>query len=258
MNDQVVITETGDGLGTITINRPEARNALNTAVWDGIETALDRFDADPEVGAVVFTGAGDRAFAAGADIGQLAHYTVADGLRARLQRLYDRIEDFPKPTIAAVNGWALGGGTELALATDIRIAADHARFGVPETGLGVLPGAGGTQRLSRIVGKGRALELVLTGRIVEAAEAERIGLVSRVVPAAELLATVREVAASILAKGPLAVRLAKLVVTQGAETDQRTGLLLERLAQSLLYGSSDKAEGAAAFLEKRPAQFRGR
>jgi len=237
------------------VNRPEIRNALNIQVLREIRAVLDAVRDRDDVGAVVFTGAGDKAFVAGADIGQLVGYTVRDGLAARMQRLYDEIEDFEKPTIAAVNGYALGGGNELAMACDIRIASDRARFGLPETGLGVLPGAGGTQRLARLVGKGRAVELILTGRTLDAEEALRIGLVTSVVPPEELLGAARATAAQILAKGPLAVRLGKLVIKNGFETDQRTGLLLERLAQSLLYASPEKAEGTGAFLDKRPADF---
>ena len=174
-----------------------------------------------------------------------------------MQRLFDEIEAFEKPTIAAVNGFALGGGCELAMACDIRIATENARFGLPETNLSVLPGAGGTQRLARLVGTGRAIELILTGRFLDAAEARATGLVTAVVPAPELLAEVRAIADRILAKGPLAVRLAKLVVRAGMDADQRTGLIVERLAQALLYTTDDKREGAAAFLDKRPPSFQG-
>ncbi len=194
---------------------------------------------------------------AGADISQLQHYTLHTGLDAEMQRLFDEIEAFEKPTIAAVNGFALGGGCELAMACDIRIAAEHARFGLPETTLSVLPAAGGTQRLARLVGTGRAIELILTGRFVDAAEALRIGLVTSVVPADGLAAEARRVAEQILAKGPLAVRLAKLVIRAGMDADQRTGLVVERLAQALLYTTADKREGAAAFLAKRAPAFEG-
>ena len=200
---------------------------------------------------VVFTGAGEKAFVAGADIAQVRTYTLHTALSSDLQRLYDDVEAFEKPTIAAVNGFALGGGCELAMSCDIRIAADTARFGLPETNLSVLPAAGGTQRLARLVGTGRAIEMILTGRLVDAAEAARIGLVTSVVPGSELLDTAREVAGQIMAKGPLAVRLAKLVIRSGMDADQRTGLVVERLAQALLYTTDDKNEGADAFLAKR-------
>ncbi|MCQ9165335.1 enoyl-CoA hydratase/isomerase family protein [Arthrobacter sp. STN4] len=257
MSYETILTGVRDGLGTITINRPAARNALNWTVLEEIAEVLAAWREDPEVGVVVFTGAGEKAFVAGADINQLAGYTMADGLSGAMAGLYDTVEAYEKPTIAAINGFALGGGNELAMSCDIRIAADTARFGLPETNLGVLPGAGGTQRLSRLVGKGRAVELILTGRIFDAGEALRIGLVTEVTAPEGLRAAVERTAGLILAKGPLAVRLGKLVVTNGAETDLRTGLLLERLAQSLLYTSNDKREGAAAFLEKRPARFEG-
>lgn len=258
MGYETILADVHNRLGTITINRPEVRNALSKTVLREIRAALEEFAGNDDVGAVVFTGAGDKAFIAGADITQLVDYTFLDGLTADMQRLYDYIEDYEKPTIAAINGFALGGGNELAMSCDIRIAADGARFGLPETNLGVLPGAGGTQRLTRLVGKGRAVELILTGRIFSADEALRIGLVTDVVPLAELLDAVRATADKILAKGPLAVRLGKLVIKNGAETDQRTGLLLERLAQSLLYSTEDKREGAEAFINKRPAEFTGR
>jgi enoyl-CoA hydratase/carnithine racemase len=258
MSYETILADVRGQLGIITVNRPEARNALSKTVLREIREALEDFAGNNDVGAVVFTGTGDKAFIAGADITQLVDYTLFDGLASDMQRLYDYIEDYEKPTIAAINGFALGGGNELAMSCDIRIAAETARFGLPETNLGVLPGAGGTQRLTRLVGKGRAVELILTGRLFDADEAQRIGLVTDVVPAAELMDAVQQKADQILAKGPLAVRLGKLVIKNGAETDQRTGLLLERLAQSLLYSSQDKREGAQAFIEKRPAKFQGK
>ncbi|GAB2753472.1 enoyl-CoA hydratase/isomerase family protein [Sinomonas soli] len=253
------VTASLDGaVGTITVNRPEVRNALSKAVLSEIGAVLDAWEDDGAVGAVVFTGAGEKAFVAGADIGQLAGYDLAYGLAAQMQKLFDRIEEYPKPTIAAINGVAMGGGLELAMSCDIRIAADGAKMGLPEATLGVLPGAGGTQRLTRLVGTGRAVEMILTSRALTAAEAERYGLVTAVVPREELAATAAATAATILSKGPLAVRLGKLVIRQGAQTDQKTGLLLERLAQTLLYTTEDKAEGAAAFLAKRRPEFVGR
>jgi enoyl-CoA hydratase len=253
-----VSVEVADRIALVTIDRPQVRNALSDEVLADLGAALTTLEDDDAVGVVVLTGAGDKAFVAGADIGELRHYTAQTALVSAIQRLFDRIEDFPKPTIAAVNGVAVGGGCELAMACDIRIAADVARFGLPETGLAVLPGAGGTQRLSRLVGVGRAIELILTGRLVDADEACAIGLVTSVVPAADVLDEARRVAAQILAKGPLAVRLAKLVVRSGMDADQRTGQVVERLAQALLYASDDKREGAEAFLAKRPAAFGGR
>jgi enoyl-CoA hydratase/carnithine racemase len=258
MSYQTLTVEVIDRLAVVTINRPEVRNALSRQVLADLRAALAALRDDHEVGAVAFTGAGDKAFIAGADISELQEYTLRTGLDGEIQRVFDEIEAFDKPTIAAVNGFALGGGCELAMSCDIRIAADTARFGLPETNLAVVPGAGGTQRLARLVGTGRAIEMILTGRLVDALEAREIGLVTSVVPQHELLAAVRDLADRILAKGPLAVRLAKLVIRAGMDTDQRTGLVVERLAQALLYTTGDKHEGATAFLEKRPAAFQGR
>jgi enoyl-CoA hydratase/carnithine racemase len=254
---ETLLTEVADGIAIVTINRPEVRNAVSRRVQADLRAALAEFRSADDVGVVVFTGAGDRAFVAGADIAELKKYTLHTGLASEMQRLYDDIEAFEKPTIAAVNGYALGGGCELAMACDIRIASDNARFGLPETNLSVLPGAGGTQRLARLVGTGRAIEMILTGRMVDAPEAHQIGLVTSVVPPAELMDTARQIAGQILAKGPLAVRLAKLVIRSGMDADQRTGLVVERLAQALLYTSEDKREGASAFLDKRPPVFTG-
>ncbi|MDQ3910974.1 MAG: enoyl-CoA hydratase-related protein [Actinomycetota bacterium] len=247
-----------ESIGFITLNRAERRNVLNAQVLVDMRDALSSFREDDGVGVVVFTGAGDQAFAAGADIGELRERTVLDALSSRMQAFYDEVEGYEKPTIAAVNGYALGGGCELAMACDIRVASENARFGLPETALGILPGAGGTQRLARLVGKGRAVEMILTGRSMPADEALAAGLVSRVVAKEELTNAVRETAEQILAKGPLAVRLAKLAVQAGYEADQETGLLIERLAQAVLFASEDKREGTSAFIEKRKPEFEGR
>ncbi|MFN3339042.1 MAG: enoyl-CoA hydratase/isomerase family protein [Dietzia sp.] len=263
MNSPVPETPTlhvaiSDGVCLVTINRPEVRNALSTQVLTDITAVLDHVRDDDEVSVLVITGAGDKAFIAGADITQLQHYTPSTALESAMQCAFDAIEDFPKPTIAAINGFALGGGCELAMSCDIRIASECAKLGLPETNLGVLPGAGGTQRLARLVGTGRAIEMILTGRFIDAEEALRIGLVTSVVAPDALLHAARETAATIAAKGPLAVRLAKLVVRAGMDADQGTGQVVERLAQAVLYGSEDKAEGTAAFLGKRTAEFQGR
>jgi len=207
---------------------------------------------------VLFRGAGEGALAAGADMGELGERTVFDALASMMQGVYDKIEAYEKPTVAAVNGLALGGGCELAMACDVRIASENARFGLPEVTLAIIPGAGGTQRLSRLVGKGRAIEMILTGQIIDAEEAHRIGLVTQVAGVDEdLMDKVRTTAATILSRGPLAVRLAKLAVNTGFETDQKTGLIIERLALALLFDTEDKREGTTAFLEKREPRFRG-
>jgi enoyl-CoA hydratase len=254
---ETILTAVEEGIGRITINRPDARNALNTQVLGDVRQALAEFRHDREVGVVVFTGAGERAFAAGADIGELRERTALDALASVMQGVYDEIEAFEKPTIAAVNGLALGGGCELAMACDVRVASRNARFGLPEVTLAIIPGAGGTQRLSRLVGKGRAIEMILTGQIIDAEEAHRIGLVTQVAGDEGLMDKVRTTSATILSRGPLAVRLAKLAVQTGFETDQKTGLVIERLAQAVLFDTEDKREGTTAFLEKREPRFRG-
>ncbi|GAA4642276.1 enoyl-CoA hydratase/isomerase family protein [Gordonia humi] len=259
MTDPTTVTlDVTDGVALVTVNRPEVRNAINAQVQADLAAALDEVRRDDAVGAVVFTGAGDRAFAAGADIGQLRNYDMHTGLAGSMGRLYDTVEQFEKPTIAAVNGYALGGGCELSMACDIRIASERACFGLPETTLSVLPGAGGTQRLARLVGVGLAIDMILTARTLTADEALTAGLATYVVPAEDLLDKAREVAASIIAKGPVAVRLATTVIRAGMDADQHTGQVIERLAQSLLYTTADKSEGAAAFLAKRTPEWSGR
>ncbi|MDF2681771.1 MAG: enoyl-CoA hydratase [Brevibacillus sp.] len=247
-----------EGIGLITINRPEVRNALDLGTLREMEEALDKWRHDEDVRAVIFTGAGEKSFAAGADIAQLQKRTMIDALLPNMTATYRKIEEYEKPTIAAINGFALGGGLELALACDIRIAALNAKLGLPELNLGIMPGAGGTQRLSRIIGKGRAMELILTGEIITAERAEQIGLISRAVPQEELLPVANEYASKIATKGPLAVRLAKAVVHQGADIELGTALFLEKLAQTVLMGSVDKLEGTQAFLEKRKPKFEGK
>jgi enoyl-CoA hydratase/carnithine racemase len=254
---ETLMIDVDDRLAVVTINRPEVRNALSRQVLADLRDALAELRERDDVGLVALTGAGEKAFVAGADIAQLRNYDLHTGLDAEMQRTFDAVEAFPKPTVAAVNGFALGGGCELAMACDIRIASANARFGLPETTLSVLPGAGGTQRLARLVGTGRAIEMILTGRFVDAAEAHAIGLITAVVPAEGLRAELRRLADQVLAKGPLAVRLAKVVIRVGMDADQRTGQVVEQLAQALLYTTADKAEGASAFLEKRLPAFKG-
>jgi enoyl-CoA hydratase len=243
-------------LAYLIINRPEIRNALSKETLQEIVDALDELREDETIGCVIFTGKGEKSFAAGADINQLRQKTALDVFKpGGMQEVYDLIEMYDKPTIAMVNGFALGGGCELALACDIRTASVNAKFGLPELNLSILPGAGGTQRLARLVGKSKALDMILTGKMIDGEDAYRIGLVSEVVSPDELEAKTEEVAGKILAKGPLAVKLAKIAVQAGFESDQRTGLLIEKLAQAVLFSTEDKIEGTNAFLEKRSPNF---
>jgi enoyl-CoA hydratase len=252
------VDSTTNGIAVLTIDRPEVRNALDRETVDEIRTALRGLERDDAAGALIVTGGGTQVFVAGADIRQMRERTRADGLAAINSALFSDLERFPKPTIAAINGHALGGGCELALACDLRIAADHARLGQPEVGLGIIPAAGATQRLPKLIGLGRAKQLVLTGDAIDAPTALAWGLVNAVVPAAELLSTARAWAGRILERGPLAIRLARLALNASARVDLDSGLLIETLAQAVCFESDDKREGTAAFLEKRPPRFRGR
>ena len=244
-------------MGIIKINRPEVRNALDNQTITEISHALETLEIDDGVGVIVFTGNGEKSFAAGADISELREKQSLDALFPGMSGVYRRIENCNKATIAAVNGFAIGGGCELAMSCDIRIASEHAKFGLPELNLSIIPGAGGTQRLARIIGKGRALDMILTGEIVTAKQAEEIGLVSKVVPMEDLWDAVKAKAEKILTKGPFAVRMAKLVINKGFDTDMDTALMIEKLAQAVMFGSEDKNEGTQAFLDKRQAQFTG-
>jgi enoyl-CoA hydratase len=239
------------------VNRPEVRNALDLATVRELTSALAALSADDEVGAIVITGAGDAVFVSGADINDIRARKRDDGLAAINSTLFAAIDKCPKVTIAAVNGLALGGGCELALSCDLRVAAAHAKFGQPEVGLGIIPGAGATQRLPRIVGLGRAKHLILTGDAIDAQKALEWGLISAVVPASELAAHALALAEKVLARGPLAIRLAKLALNASARVDLDSGLLIETLAQAICFESADKQEGTTAFLEKRPAKFTG-
>lgn len=256
-NNIKIITK--EKLAYITINRPEVRNALNKETLDEIVSALGMLEQEEEVGCVIFTGEGEKSFAAGADINQLTEKTAHEALKPDgMQQVYDVIESYEKPTIAMINGYALGGGCELAMACDIRIASTNAKMGLPELNLSIIPGAGGTQRLARLVGKGKALEMILTGKMISAEEALQCGLVSEVVDPEQLNNKVEAYASQILVKGPLAVKLAKLSIHMGTETDMKTGLLLEKLSQAILFNSEDKNEGTQAFLEKRKPEFQGK
>ena len=247
-------------VGTITINRPEKLNTLTNATLDELEVAIDALDKDDGIRAVLITGAGERAFVAGADIKELANLTVSTGhLQAeRGQNVFRKIEKCGKPVLAAINGFALGGGLELALACHLRVSSDTAKLGLPEVGLGIIPGYGGTQRLSKLVGRGKATELILTGRHIDAVEAYRIGLVNHIVPPDQVLSKSEELLKEIVTKGPLAVRHALFAVDQGLDLDLDKGLSLEATLFGLLFATSDTREGLSAFIEKRPAAFEGK
>jgi len=252
--------EIEDRIATVTVNRPKVLNALNAAVIGELACCFEGLRGNDEVAAVIVTGSGPKAFVAGADIKELSTLDVA-GAKATAERgqaCFRAIERFPKPVIAAVNGFALGGGCELALACHIRIAAENARFGLPEVTLGLIPGFGGTQRLARLVGKGIALELILSGEMIDAESAAAIGLANRVVPAGDLVETARALAGTIASRGPLAVSHAIEAVHAGLDMGQDDGERLEAALFGMLAASEDTREGLTAFLEKRKPEFTGR
>jgi enoyl-CoA hydratase len=255
-----VLYEKKGSIAHVTVNRPKVLNALNTPTWTDIRAAFEVAKADPSVLGVILTGAGEKAFIAGADISELAHvdaYEAEESSRFG-QSVLDLIENLGKPVIAAINGFALGGGCETAMACTIRIAAEHARFGQPEVKLGLLPGGGGTQRLPRLVGKGRALQLILTGETISAQEAYRIGLVNEVVPAANLIERAEAILKQIAANAPIAVKFSLEAANKGLETSQAEGFALEASYFGICAATEDKKEGTSAFLEKRAPQFHGR
>ncbi|MFF0500719.1 enoyl-CoA hydratase [Nocardia aobensis] len=254
---ETILLERTGRVAVITLNRPKALNALNTQVLTDITAALDEVEADAGIGAVVLTGS-EKAFAAGADIKEMQSKSYMDMFLADFFQGWDRVGAFRKPIIAAVAGYALGGGCELAMMCDILIAADTAKFGQPEIKLGVIPGMGGSQRLTRAVGKAKAMDLILTGRNMGAEEAERAGLVSRVVPAAELLSTAREVAETIAGMSLPSVMIAKEAVNRSYETTLTEGLRFERRVFHSLFATEDQTEGMTAFVEKRAANFEHR
>jgi len=246
----LVLTERVGSVAILTLNRPEKRNAIDLAMVQALHGILAELARDADLACLILTGAG-KAFAAGADIGELRERNRFDALAGINSRLFQAVEQFPTPVIAAIQGWALGGGCELALACDLRIAGESARFGQPEVTLGILPGAGATQRLPRLVGLGMARELIFTGRIIDAAEALRIGLVNRVVHDDALLAAAQELASQIAANGPLALRLAKLALNASHRTGSDVGFLIESLGQASCFESDDKYRRMTAFLEKQ-------
>ena len=258
MSYENIRVETRHRVGLITLNRPKALNALNDALMNELGEALLAFDAKEEIVAIVITGS-DKAFAAGADIGAMKTWTYMDVFKSEyITRNWETIKRVRKPVIAAVAGYALGGGCELAMMCDIIIAADSAKFGQPEIRLGVIPGAGGTQRLPRAVGKAKAMDLVLTGRMMDAHEAERAGLVSRVVPAEKLLEEALAAADSIAQFSLPAVMMAKEAINRAYEMPLAEGMLFERRLFHSLFGTEDQKEGMSAFIEKRPPSFRHR
>ncbi|MGH2404939.1 MAG: enoyl-CoA hydratase-related protein [bacterium] len=252
-----ILLEVDGPVGIITLNRPKVLNALNRDTMDEIVTALEGFDRDDGIRCIILTG-NERAFAAGADVNEMAAATPVDMLASYRFQQWERIRKLGKPIIAAVRGFALGGGCELAMLCDMIVAGEGARFGQPEINIGIMPGAGGTQRLTRAVGKARAMEIVLTGRHVTATEAAAAGLVTRVVPDEVTLSEARKLAQQIAEKPPMAVRLAKESVLKAFDTTLEVGLDFERKAFYLLFATEDKAEGIQAFLAKRPPTFKGR
>jgi len=255
-----ILYEKKGAIAYVTVNRPKVLNALNTPTWKDLRTAFEDAQNDTAVRGIILTGAGNKAFIAGADISELAHATAIDAERSSRfgQGVLDLIENLGKPVIAAVNGFALGGGCETAMACTIRIAVESAKFGQPEVALGLLPGGGGTQRLPRLVGKGRALQLILSGEMISAQEAYRIGLVNEIVPATDLVTRAEAILQKIASNAPIAVKFALEAANKGLDTSQGEGLLLEASYFGLCAATEDKKEGTTAFLEKRAPQFRGR
>ena len=259
MAGETVRLERADGLAIVWLNRPKLLNALNLEVVAGLNAALDRLEADPP-GAVILTGAGDRAFAAGGDIAEMRDLSVAEGPAFVLagQQLTRRLERFPRAIIAAIQGYCLGGGLELALACDIRLAAENATLGLPEVGVGLVAGWGGTQRLARLIGPGRAKWLALSGERIDAATALRLGLVEGVYPAARLLEEAKTLGTKIGGNAPVAVRETKFSIDEGTGLPFDEGLRVEREAWLVNFATADRVEGLSAFLERRPARFTGR
>ena len=255
-----VLYEIKGSIAYVTVNRPKVLNALNTPTWSDLRKAFEDARDDAAMRGVILTGAGDKAFIAGADISELAHLSGFEAEQSSRfgQEVLDLIENLGKPVVAAVNGFALGGGCETAMACSIRIAVESAKFGQPEVALGLVPGGGGTQRLPRLVGKGRALQLILGGEMITAQEAYRMGLVNEVVAAADLIPRAEAIVKKIAANAPIAVKLALEAVNKGLEAGQSDGLLLEASYFGLCAATEDKKEGTTAFLEKRNPRFQGR
>jgi enoyl-CoA hydratase/carnithine racemase len=260
MELRTLLFERRENLAYITINRPEKLNALNQAAISELRDCFDIIQQDQETRAVIVSGAGEKAFVSGADVAELAKLTALTSRETsrRVQAVFDSIENLGKPVIAAIRGYALGGGCELAMACTLRVASESARFGQPEVKLGLIPGYGGTQRLARLIGKGRAMELILTGELLSAQEAYRIGLVNRVVPETDLLSVAESMARKIAANAPLAVKFSIDAVNRGVEMPQEDGEFLEATLFGLCCATEDMKEGTRAFLEKRPPKFIGK
>ena len=258
MNYENILMQIDAGIVLLTLNRPEKRNALDPKTWEEIQKAVKQCRADKQVKVLIITGAGGKAFASGADINALRQRKTLETLESISQDVLNDIENLSKPVIAAIDGFALGGGCELAMACDIRIATERSKLGQPEVNLGLIPGAGGTQRLQRLVGIGKAKELIFTGDIIGADEAKTIGLVNQVVENPDdLLPKAREMAHKICAKGPVAVAMSKAAINVGANTDIYSGLMFEKFAQTIAFSTQDRIEGTSAFLEKRKPDFKG-
>lgn len=255
-----LLLQSEGGIATVTINRPKALNALNSATLLELGQVVDKIAADKEIKAVILTGSGEKAFVAGADITEMQNLAALEGREfGQLgQKVFEKLENLPQPVIAAINGFALGGGCEMAMACDFRIASEKAKFGQPEVTLGITPGFAGTQRLPRLVGKGMAKELIYTGDVIDAAEAYRIGLVNKVVPAGELMATAQAIAAKIISRASVAVQLCKTAINRGLDVDLNTGVAYEAEVFGLCFATADQKEGMTAFVEKRKANFSGK
>ncbi|KMO87433.1 crotonase [Megasphaera cerevisiae DSM 20462] len=260
MDYQNIIYSVSDGIGTITINRPKALNALNLATVTELKDVVEKIAVDPAVQVVVITGSGEKSFVAGADIVEMSTKNPTEGRAWGMvgQNVFTEIENLPQPVIAAINGFALGGGCELSCACDIRYASENAKFGQPEVGLGITPGFGGTQRLTRVVGRGYAKELIYTGGMIDAQEALRIGLVNKVVPQSELMDAVMKLAKTITKKAPVAVQLSKAAINRGINCDVVTGIAYEAEVFGLCFSTADQKEGMSAFVEKRKPAFTGK
>ena len=252
-----LLFESENGIGIVTINRPKALNALNAATICELEQMFDELAKDDTVKVVILTGGGEKSFVAGADISEMQSMSALEGRSwaKSAQAVFNKIENLPKPVIAAVNGFALGGGCEICMACDIRIASEKAKFGQPEVSLGIPPGFGGTQRLARLVGKGRAKELLFSGDMIDAAEAYRIGLANKVASPEELMNTAKAMAQKFMSRAPIAVQVCKAAVNEGLDTDLESGIAYEAEVFGLCFATADQKEGMAAFLEKRKANF---